>query len=61
MTPMIDTKIVFAILGPLFLMMAGWRTLKAGKLIPQAKAWLVIGSIFSAVAAWLWWYQPGMG
>jgi len=55
---MIDTKIIFAILGPLFLMMAGWRTLRAGKLVPQAKTWLVIGIIFSAVAAWLW-FGPG--
>ena len=24
-------------------------------LVPQAKTWLIIGIIFSAVAAWLWW------
>ena len=58
MTPMIDAKIIFAILGPLFLMMAGWRTVRAGKLVPQAKTWLTIGFIFSAVAAWLW-FGPG--
>jgi hypothetical protein len=23
--------------------------------IPQAKAWLLVGAIFSAVATWLWW------
>jgi surface polysaccharide O-acyltransferase-like enzyme len=55
---MIDTKIIFALLGPLFLMMAGFRTLRAGKLVPQAKTWLIIGIIFSAVAAWLW-FAPG--
>jgi surface polysaccharide O-acyltransferase-like enzyme len=53
-----ETRLIFAILGPLFLMMAGWRTLRAGKLVPQAKTWLIIGIIFSAVAAWLW-FGPG--
>jgi surface polysaccharide O-acyltransferase-like enzyme len=53
-----ETRLIFAILGPLFLMMAGWRTLRAGKLVPQAKTWLIICIIFSAVAAWLW-FGPG--
>ena len=55
---MIDTKIIFTILGPLFLLLAGWRTLRAGTLVPQAKTWLIIGIIFSAVALWLW-FGPG--
>jgi len=53
-----ETRLIFAILGPLFLLLAGWRTLSAGKLVPQAKTWLIIGIIFSAVAAWLW-FGPG--
>jgi len=52
------TWLIFAILGPLFLLLAGWRTVIAGKLVPQAKTWLIIGIIFSAVAAWLW-FGPG--
>ena len=58
MTAVIDAKIILALLGPLFLMMAGWRSLRAGKLVPQAKTWLIIGIIFNAVAAWLW-FGPG--
>jgi hypothetical protein len=57
-TAVIDAKMIFALLGPLFLMMAAFRTLRAGKLVPQAKTWLIIGIIFSAVAAWLW-FGPG--
>ena len=57
---MIDTKIVFTVIGPLFLLLAGWRYLRAGSLVPQAKTWLIIGIVFSLVAAWLWLYQPGV-
>jgi len=53
-----ETRLIFAILGPIFLLLAGWRCLGAGKLVPQAKTWLIIGIIFSAVAAWLW-FGPG--
>jgi surface polysaccharide O-acyltransferase-like enzyme len=53
-----ETRLIFAVLGPLFLLLAGWRILSAGKLVPQAKTWLIIGIIFSAVAAWLW-FGPG--
>jgi len=56
--PSIDARMVFTILGPLFLLLAGWRAVSAGKLVPQAKAWLIIGIIFSAVSAWLW-FGPG--
>ena len=51
-------KIIFAVLGPLFLLLGASRLLRAGKLVPQAKTWLIIGIIFSAVAAWLW-FGPG--
>jgi hypothetical protein len=49
-----DPRIVLAVLGPLFLLLGVWRLLKAGALVPQARAWLLIGAIFSAVAIWLW-------
>ena len=52
--PALDVKIVFSVVGPLFLLLAAWRTLRAGQLAPQARTWLLIGVIFSAVAAWLW-------
>ena len=54
-----DTRLIFTVLGPLFLLLAGWRCLRAGSFVPQAKAWLCVGVIFSLVAAWLWFYQPG--
>ena len=56
--PKLDTVLIFALLGPLFLLLAGWRYLRAGSLVPQAKTWLIIGIVFSLVAAWLWWQQP---
>ena len=55
---MIDAKIVITVLGPLFLLAGAWRFSQAGRLVPQAKTWLIIGSIFIAVAAWLW-FGPG--
>lgn len=55
-----EPRLIFAVLGPLFLLLAGWRYLRAGSLVPQAKTWLIIGIIFSLVAAWLRFYQPGM-
>jgi hypothetical protein len=52
--PPIDTKLIFAVLGPLFLILGLARFIKAGRMMPQTKTWLMIGVIFSAVAAWLW-------
>ncbi|HET7795839.1 MAG TPA: hypothetical protein VFL64_20800 [Rhizobacter sp.] len=54
-----SSSLVFALLGPLFLLLALWRFIKTGELVPQAKAWLIVGLVFSAVAAWLWLHQPG--
>ena len=53
--PAFDAKLIFAVLGPLFLVLGAARWLRAGRLGPQAKTWLLTGGIFSAVAAWLWW------
>jgi hypothetical protein len=52
--PPIDTKLIFAVLGPLFLLLGLASLIRAGRMVPQAKTWLIIGVIFSAVAAWLW-------
>lgn len=52
--PNLDARLIFTVLGPLFLLLAGWRCWRAGRLVPQAKAWLIVGAIFCAVAAWLW-------
>ena len=52
--PALDVKTVFAVLGPLFLLLALWRGLHSGGLVPQARTWLILGVIFSAVAVWLW-------
>ncbi len=50
----LDTKILFAVLGPVFLALATWRTVLAGKVSPQARTWWIVGTIFSVVAVWLW-------
>jgi uncharacterized membrane protein HdeD (DUF308 family) len=51
---MIDAKLIFTVLGPLFLLLGVARCALAGGLVPQGKTWLLIGGIFSAVALWLW-------
>ncbi|GAB4549872.1 MAG: hypothetical protein Tsb007_00490 [Rhizobacter sp.] len=50
-----DPRIVLAILGPVFLLLALRDRSTAGRLTPRARAWFTIGLIFSAVAVWLWW------
>jgi hypothetical protein len=51
-----DTRWFFTVVGPLLLVMAAFRWQAAGRrLVPQAKAWLITGLVFSAAAAWLWW------
>lgn len=56
----VSVPTLFAILGPLFLLLGAWRCLSAGALVPQGRAWLIVGAIFSAVAVYLWWLQvPG--
>jgi hypothetical protein len=45
--------LVFAFLGPLFLLLGTWRCVKAGSFVPQGRTWLIVGLLFSAVAVWL--------
>lgn len=50
---MLDVPTLFAILGPLFLVLGIVRCVRAGGLHPQGRTWLLLGVIFSAVALWL--------
>ena len=52
--PAFDAKLIFAVLGPVFLVLGALSCLHAGRIRPQARAWLIVGAIFSAVAVWLW-------
>jgi hypothetical protein len=56
--PALDAKLIFAVLGPVFLLLGLMRLLGAGRMVPQAKTWLIIGVIFTAVAGWLWFGVP---
>lgn len=56
--PPIDAKTIFAVLGPLFLILGAARCLRAGSFPSQGRTWLLIGAVFCAVAAWLWWGVP---
>jgi hypothetical protein len=51
---MLDVRLVFSILGPLFLVLGTWRAVTHGPMSPQARTWLLVGAIFSTVALWLW-------
>lgn len=53
--PVFDAKLILAVLGPLFLLLALLQRLRRGSLQPSGRAWLRVGLIFVAVAAWLWW------
>ena len=59
--PALTAQLMFAILGPLFLLLGAWRCITAGSFVPQGRTWLIIGVIFSAVAVWLWWSQAAAG
>ena len=52
--PGFEPKLIFAVLGPLFLALGALRFLRGGALVPQASTWLILGAIFSAVDLWLW-------
>ena len=49
----IDTNLIFAVLGPAFLLLGAWRWVGTGQVGPEARTWLLIGAIFSAIALWL--------
>jgi hypothetical protein len=45
--------LTFSVLGLLFLLLGAWRCISARSFVPQGRTWLMVGLIFSAVAAWL--------
>jgi hypothetical protein len=53
----LDAKTILAVLGPVFLLLAAWRTVQARALVPQARTWWIVGGVFSLVALWLWFGQ----
>jgi hypothetical protein len=53
----LDAKTILAVLGPLFLLLATWRAVQARALVPQARTWFIVGTVFSLVALWLWFGQ----
>jgi hypothetical protein len=53
----LDAKTILAVLGPLFLLLAIWRAVQARALVPQARTWFIVGTVFSLVALWLWFGQ----
>ena len=55
--PSVTAQLIFAVLGPLVLLLGAWRCISAASFVPQGRTWLIIGAIFSAVAVWLWWSQ----
>jgi hypothetical protein len=56
--PNIHIKLILAVLGPVFLVLGSVSLNRAGRTVPQAKTWLMIGVIFLAVAGWLWFGVP---
>jgi hypothetical protein len=46
-----NPRAIFIALGLAFLVLGAWRS-RAGS-VPQGRAWLIVGAIFVAVAAWL--------
>jgi hypothetical protein len=49
---------LFLILGPFFLVIAGIRWGGVRRFSPQVRTWVILGVIFSLVAAWLWLMKP---
>jgi hypothetical protein len=50
----LDIRLVFTALAALFLVLGVGRALWLGPSHPQPRALLLVGAIFSVVAAWLW-------
>lgn len=48
-------KVLFAVLAVVFLVLASARLWKDGfRIRPASRTWLIVGSIFAVVSAWLW-------
>ncbi|MCD2344349.1 hypothetical protein LRH25_28910 [Ideonella azotifigens] len=49
-----QANVILSVLGSVFLVLGIWRFLSAGyRMVPQARAWMIVGSVFLLVAAWL--------
>lgn len=48
-----DTALVFAVLGPLFLLAGAWRLLGARHHAIQGRIWCTVGAILCVVALFL--------
>jgi hypothetical protein len=55
----IDVPLLFAVLGPAFLLVGVWRWWGTTHARIQARTWLLLGSLFSLAAAGLHWVAPG--
>lgn len=51
--PDLSAAWTLSVLGPIFLALGGWRAVRHGPAHPQARSWLILGALFSAVAVWL--------
>jgi hypothetical protein len=51
--PDLHVPTLFALLGPAFLLLGAGRCLAARAWHPQGRTWLIVGTVFSAVALWL--------
>jgi len=54
-----DVPLLFALLGPAFLLLGARRWGGTARARIQARTWLLLGGIFSLVAVWLYWATPG--
>lgn len=52
-----SAQLVFAVLGPLFVLAGAWRCLGTPRNPIQGRTWLIVGATFSAVALYLRWSQ----
>jgi uncharacterized membrane protein HdeD (DUF308 family) len=50
----VAAKYILTALAGVFLILGVRRLLRHGARHPQARAWLLVGGIFSVVSAWLW-------
>ncbi|MDN3920016.1 hypothetical protein [Roseateles violae] len=54
--PAFEPRLLFAVLGAVFLLLGAVRSLRAGAVSPQGRTWLLLGLIFGVMASWLHWH-----
>ncbi len=47
-------RYILGVLAVVFLLLAGTRSLREGRIAGAARTWLTIGLIFGLVSTWLW-------